>query len=205
MSQIIHEVKDFPIVFSQNKNDELNARIEAFVLAMKRKKQSVDYYVENRNVEASKAAEDIFLGKKAEYIALAALVKYFNYPTLDIDLEIREGSSKGWDKDLQFNRIDSNFPNVHVKACSSHTYRICDNDYSWTFQKSNNNGKFGSDDVLNEMSNDLVAMVYLDNPKSNKGIVKAIIQQKSIFQYLKLPKKVSLWGLKRCIYYDDLK
>lgn len=199
----IHAIKDIEVSFTSKVNETINKKIENFVAAMGRKKQSLSYYTEKRNVKASRAAEDIFLGKKAEYIALVALMREYNFPKVDIDFEIREGSAKGWEEDLAFNKVNSDFPNVHVKSCSKRTVDYCD-DYSWTFQKSNNDGRGGTDSVLIEDKEELIVMVYLDNPTSNKGVVKAIMPQPAIKPYLKLPKKVSLWGLKRCVYYKDL-
>lgn len=200
---MLYEIKDFPVTFTEAKNKEINSVIDRFVAAMNRKRQSVSYYVEKRNVEAGKAAEDIFLGKKAEFIALTALIKYFGFLVVNVDLAIREGAAKGWDRDLPFSKV-GDYPDVHVKSCSKHTFDCCD-DFSWTFQKQNNDGRGGTDDILTEVRKDhLVAMVYMEDPRSKKGVVKAFMPQPEIKQYLKLPKKIELWGLKRCVYYQDL-
>ena len=197
---MINVVEDLTVEFSEQANDIINQKIETFVSSMTEKRQSASYYAKNRNTTFDKAKEDIFLGKKSEFFAAAALTKYFDFPQTTPDLEVRKGSKKGWDKDLQY---DENHPSIHVKSCSKKTFNYC-NDYSWTFQKSNNNGIGGRDEVLDSKDNDLIVLMYLDNPKDKKAIVKAILPRTSIIPYLKLPKKLTLINLKRCLYYQDL-
>lgn len=195
--QIISDIK---VTFSEEQNIKVNKIIEDFVNKMLGKNQSVDYYQKKRN--AKKAAEDIFLGKKAEFFALYILHKKYNFPLIKIDLEIRDSWQKGWSKDLPFSEKDNNFPNVHVKACSQTTYDFCD-DYSWTFQYCDNDGKFGQDEIF-KINNDLVVLVYLPNLLSKTAIIKAIISWELARKHLRDPKKVSLRGLKKCLYYKDL-
>lgn len=200
---IINEISDFNVKFSKVVNHNINKQIANFVSSLKKEKQSVNYYVENRNTSFDKAIEDIFLGKKAEFFAAYALFKYFNFPVLFPDLEIRHGKLKGWDKDLPYNKLNYNYSNVHVKSCSEKTFNYC-NDFSWTFQNSNTNGVGGKDEVLNSKENDLIVLMYLSTPESNTAVVKAIIPQNELFVYLKAPKKLSLINVKKCIYYEDL-
>jgi hypothetical protein len=195
----MREIKDYPIRFSKEANDIINSKITTFVQAMLQKKQSASYYAEKRNTNIEKAAKDIFLGKKSEFVALAALVKYFQFPHVDIDLEIRKGAAKKWAVDLAF----QGFPNAHVKSCNRDSFRYCD-DFTWTFQKSNNDGRGGEDDVLKVENNDIIVLVYMEEATDSKGIVKAIIPQSEITPLLKLPRNPKYWGIKRCIYYKDL-
>lgn len=202
-SVVINRITDLRVTLTEQQNINLNKDIETFVEKMTEKDQSVLYYKEKRNTNTKKAAEDIFLGKKSEFLTLLGLHKIYGFPLVKPDMEIRVGCNKGWEKDLAFRKKDATFPNVHVKSCSRGTYNYC-NDYSWTFQYSNNDGNFGRDDIFNDANPDLVALVFLETPQSKEGIIKAILPWVIIRQYLKDPKKKSLIGLKKCLYYKDL-
>jgi len=194
-------VSDIVIELSDKENSVINKKIEKFVEEMGSKKQSTTYYTQNRNVKAEKAAEDIFLGKKAEFFVCIALNKHFNIPLIEPDLEIRKGKKKGWGADIPL--VQYGHRDMHVKSCSAKTYKYC-KDYSWTFQYSNNNGVGGKDKLLKQESNDLISLVYIIQPNSNIGTIKAILDWEMAKKYLKDPLKPTLIGLKKCLYYEDL-
>lgn len=202
MINICHII-DEKIILTEDLNREINSRIKEFANQLKRGKQSIDYYSKKRNVKAAKAYEDICLGKKAEYILAIHLGAKYNFPVLIPDIEIRKGNKKGWKIDLPYNEINSQYPNIHVKACSDSTLKFCQ-DYSWTFQYNNNNDKFGQDDLFKYNNNDLIAMMFLENYESSYGVIKAILPWEKLKKHLKNPLKRTLIGLKVCIYYKDL-
>lgn len=207
----ICEVVDRQISLSPEwaaKIDEL--LYKGFVKKLCGKNQSVNYYVSKRNATANKAEEDIFVSKKTEYLTLVALCKLFGFPKIELDLEIRHGTFKGWAHDLPFNAADPSYPNVHVKACTDMTYSYCQ-DYSWTFQYSNNNHIGGKDHIFSSGANDLVVLIHLPQPASHIATIKAILptsivldREENEYKYLKDPVKHNLRGLKKCLYYRDL-
>lgn len=207
----IYELEDKVVSISPEWNSKINNLLyKNFVSKLIDRNQSASYYVSKRNANFDKAKQDIFVSKKAEYFALVALCKLYNFPKIKIDIDIRSGSSKGWLHDLCFKVTDQNFPNVHVKCCTSSTYRYC-NDFSWTFQYSNNDRKGGKDLIFNSNEDDLVVFVYIENPEDNQGVIKAILptnillaQDNGEFLILRDPVKSNLKGLKKCVYYKDL-
>lgn len=195
-------IKDIIVELSDKENKEINDKIDNFVKSMNEKKQSTSYYAQYRNVKAEKAAEDIFLGKKAEFFVCIALNKHYNIPYIEPDLEIRKGNKKGWDADIPLSQ-HSKYPDMHVKSCSKKTFRYC-KDFSWTFQYSNNNNKSGKDKLFKDEKDDLVSLVYVDVPDSNIGTIKGILLWSIAQKSLKDPLKPTLIGLKKCLYYKDL-
>lgn len=208
---IISKIQDYSVAISPEWSKRIDELLySGFVNRMTDANQSVRYYVIKRNASYQKAKEDIFVSKKTEYLTLVGLVKLFNFPQIKLDLEVRNGGSKGWAHDLPFNDVDARFPNVHVKACTDMTLRYC-SDYSWTFQYSNNDWKGGKDSIFNTKANDLVVLIHLPNPESNKATIKAILPTRKLltinngnFEYLRDPVKKTLVGLKKCVYYEDL-
>lgn len=189
------------IVFSKEQNEQINSIIDEFTEKML---SSASYYNTFRNSDINKAKRDIFLGKKAEYFALRFMCKKYNYPIIPIDIEIRKSNKKGWECDLPFSKIDNIYKDIHVKSCNFNTLEFC-NDFSWTFQYSNNTGKFGKDKIFKKDHNDLVIFVYIDNERSNEGHIKALMEWEDVKNILKLPIKKSLQNIKRCVYYEDIK
>jgi hypothetical protein len=191
-------INDIIITFSKEENDKINSKCEEFVKAMSGKNQSAEYYEKHRNAQKEKIFNDIFLGKKAEFIAAQALFQY-GLPLLEPDLEIRKGKAKKWKCDLQYDNID-----IHVKSCNKKTLDFC-KDYSWTFQNANKDICGGKDTLLkNNQNKQLVILVYLENMMYNIGVVKAIVEFSKIEPLLKDPIKKLFIGLKKCIYYKDL-
>jgi hypothetical protein len=204
----IREVKDRVISVNQSVNTKWNYTIQSFVDAMQQKDQSADFYVKNRNANAKTVADNIFLGKKGELFAASALLKYHKFPKIKLDFDIRVNGGKGWDCDLPYGTTFGDlFPNVHVKTCDKRTVDIID-DYTWTFQHGNlqKNNKFGQDDVFQKKHNsDLVILVYLENMMDHKAVIKSILPFNEVKFYFKDPKFSKFKGLKKCIYYNDLK
>lgn len=191
-------INDIIISFNEEDNNRINHKCEEFVLAMSGKNQSADYYENHRNAKRGKILDDIFLGKKAEFVAAQALFQY-GLPLIEPDLEIRKGRGKKWKCDLQYNNID-----VHVKSCNRKTLDYC-KDYSWTFQNANKDICGGKDTSLENIENkQLIILVYLEEMRYNIGVVKAIAEFSKIEPLLKDPIKKLYIGLKKCIYYKDL-
>lgn len=197
---MIQIIKNIIVTIPNDVNDKINHKIQDHVDRMI---ESTQYYKQKRNADAGKINKDIFLGKKAEYIALFGLVKQYKFPFILPDLDIRSGKNKGWDDDLPFNKKDKTFPNVTVKSCNKATLNYCD-DFSWTFQYCNNDGVGGKDKMFSNYSESLVAFVFMENPLSANGVIKAILPFTSIVHYFKPPLNPKLIGLKKCIYYKDL-
>jgi hypothetical protein len=190
-------INDIVITFTEEENNNINKKCAEFILGMKGKSQSIEYYEFHRNAPKFKVANDIFLGKKAEFIAAQALCQY-GLPLIEPDLEIRKGKGKKWKCDLKYNNMD-----VHVKACNNKTLIYC-KDYSWTFQNSNRDTYCGKDELLENKSRQLVVLVFLEDMLQNIGIVKTIIEFSQLQPLLKDPIKKTLIGLKKCVYYKDL-
>lgn len=186
-------MKDILVTFSDKENKEINLKIASFVQEMQNKGKgpSIAYYENHR--KAVKAAQDIFLGKKAEFVVQRGLNL-----DIDVDVEIRYRTRKGWQPDFVFGDI-----NYHVKACNVKTLEYC-GDYSWTFQASNADIGGGKDDLLSSDGNDLVVLVYMEDALSPVGVIKSVSKWSDIKQCLKDPIKKSLRGLKKCLYYKDL-
>ena len=193
-------IRDIEIRFTDNENKQINEQIQNFVREMENKGKgpSTNYYLKHR--KAHKPNKDIFLGKKAEFIALRALKNLSKlFSAVEVDMEIRYRKAKGWKPDFSVGGI-----NYHVKACSFSTKDYC-GDYSWTFQIANTDIPAGRDELLNSDGNDYVVLVYMKEEISPEGIVKAILQWKEAKPLLRDPLKTSLIGLKKCLYYKDLK
>ena len=197
-------MNDLYVSLREEQNIVVNKEIEEFKRAMSRKKQSMDYYTSDRKANPERLSTNITLGKKAEYLALIGLKQKYGFPLVKIDTEIRVGNQKGWQKDLLFNQKDARFPNVHVKGCDNYTYKIC-GDYSWTFQYSNENGRFGRDEIFNSSSDsDLIALVFVENYYDKDGIIKIILPWSIAKNYLAPPVNKEFIKIKKCLYYKDL-
>jgi len=195
---------DTVVKFSDNRNNKINQEIEVFARAMSKKKQSAEYYVENRNASLNNVGRNIALGKKGEYFAFKFLVRKYGYPVIPMDTEIREGSNKGWRVDLNFKDFNSSLPNIHVKTCDKFTVSYS-NDFSWLLQWSNARGKGGKDKIFfDKCKDDIIMFVYTDHYRSDTGIIKHAIPVRSLDRYLKEPKKKDFQGRKKGVYYKDL-
>lgn len=202
---IIGKVEDIRIEFDPVENAVYNKLVKEFAMTQKGKGQSLDNYEANRR--ATRAFENNVMGKKGEFFAARAM-EQLGFPDISIDLEVREGKSKGWLPDLPYPSVyDSipGIPNVHVKTCDDVTLHYAGK--SWTFQFKNASGWGGTDPILEKgLETDLVAFVFVDKWESNVGFVHAIVPWGAIKKYplLQLPVKTDLKDIKRCVYLDDL-
>jgi hypothetical protein len=199
---LVSKVEDTEIKFDAVENAGYNELVKAFAESQKGKGQSIDNYEANR--KAARAYENNLLGKKGEFFAKRAMMD-LGFPNISIDLEIREGKSKGWLPDLPYSSKYDSIPDVHVKTCDDFTVDFAGK--SWTFQLKNASGYGGTDPILEKgTETDLVAFVYLSKWDSDTAIVHAIIPWGAVKKYplLQLPVKTSLKDLKRCVYLADL-
>lgn len=196
---------EITINVSQYINDKINLNAKKYADGMTGKSQSIDYYGKNRNAgDPEKTYWDTFNGKKGEYFASIILNKKFGFPYLEPDCSILPGRQKNWDPDLPYNNNHPTLPNVAVKTCSNSTYHYC-NDYSWTFQYSNNNGIGGQDTLLDSTDdNYYIALMHVPKPKENIGILMVFAPWTKVSPYLKDPLSQRLVGLKQCLYFEDL-
>lgn len=188
-------VKDEHVYFGGFENQVIDYESNEFVEKMF---ESANYYKMMRNVRAERAKLDMFVGKKAEFLVARFLHEKFSLPLISPDMEIRKGRAKKWVCDLIYEGV-----NVHVKCCTASTVKWVQ-DFSWTFQWSNNTGKNGKDDIFDEMNDDYLALVYIENERVATGTVKGLVKIKDIKPLLKDPKKTTLIGVKKCLYYKDL-
>lgn len=199
-------IHNLEIILSEDESKSVSERTNVFVSAMGEKRQSVEYYRENRNAGLpSKVIKDIKLGKLGEFYAEAGL-RQLGFPKCDIDTEIRQSGQKGWVCDLPFNALDPNLPNCHVKTCDTWTKNFA-GDLSWTFQLKNVNGGGGRDSLFGKpTSDDLIAFMYLDTVEGSKAKLmftapwRAIISQ----NLLQDPVVPRLKGLKKCVYFKQV-
>lgn len=180
-----------------------NEEIDLFVRKMIEGDQSDSYYAEQRRSIPEKVAEDIAIGKKAEYLAAIYLHETYGFPLIRPDVGVYSAQDKSWSEDLVYGHIDAKLPNIHVKSCSRKTYEYC-RDCSWTFQYGNNGQPGGMDAVLVHPNGSLVVLMFVETSASKSGIVKAIVPDSVIGKYMKDPLNKRLKGIKKCIYFMDL-
>ena len=164
--------KDEKIIFNKNQNEFINQRILRFI--------------EDKN--KNKNDETLFF------------LEDKGFPHIKLDLEIRNGTKKGWQIDLPFKEKNLLYPNVHVKTCCE----LWGGDYSWTFQFSNKNGIGGHDPIFNGPDDDLISFVYIPEMYNNVVIIKSILPWGIAKKYLKNPVLFKYHGIKKCIYFKDL-
>ena len=167
--------------------------IDPFLMAMSKKKQSVEQYRNKRR--ATKPRKDIAVGKYAECITAMFLHEDNGFVCVRPDFGIRYGQSKGWLCDLPYHEKDNTLNNVHVKSCLQW---IKDNHgYSWTFQL--------DDDIFkNPNSDDVVMFVYIPDLDSRDVRIMASAPWRLIQGILVDPIKEEYIGQKKCINYVDL-
>lgn len=166
--------------------------------------ESCMLYEKRGAINIEKAKHDTLTGKYAEICALYVFNKHFGFPSLNLDVEIREGKSKGWECDLPFNDIDKAFPNVHVKNCTKQTYTLF-KQLTWTFNIKNENGIGGTDVLFTDgHDHELVALMYVPDLESGKFYIAATAPWGVIKYYLRDPIAKRFKGTKSCLYFDDL-
>lgn len=200
----ITDLANVEVLFSNYWNNKINYAIHKYVHALKSNNQSYFYYSKYRNSSTEKALKDNFCGKKGEAFVNHFLRYNKNFPCINVDLKIRSGKEKGWFPDLPYKGKNNNFPNIHVKTCSRFTLDFV-GDYSWTFQVSNNNNLGGKDEIFkHENYNDIVSLVYLENPEDCNCVIKRFCYWRDLVKHLKDPIRFDKKGIKKCIYLKDL-
>lgn len=184
------------IKIDEKSNEELNMKIEEFA----KKSNSANYYMNNRNANMNirKVLDDIALSKKTEY-ACKEYLKQFANNISDVDFEIRNSKSKGWEPDLIMDG-----QHIHVKSCNSITHS-CTGDFSWTFQKNNKNKIGGTDILYNpEHHSDICMFTFMNSWENNEIHIKCILKFSSVIPLLREPKKIELKNIKDCLYFKDV-
>jgi hypothetical protein len=152
---------------------------------------SLDEYEKRNQFNKDKIINDIYNGKKAEFLVYNLLIsrkKELNSP----DLNIYEKYNKSYDADLVLNSYDAESVlkalNIHVKSHNVNgIFPI-----SWVFQK--------NDPLLTEQKdNNFLALVVM-NEEINYMYMKKISEVD-----FKPPLKESLRMTKVCVYEADLK
>lgn len=169
-------------------------------------KKGGSYYRNKRNAyNFEKMKYDNFLGKKGEVFARRYLIEEHNYPRdIRVDLRVYDERKKNWDADLNYGRVEG-YEDIHIKSCSKSTYDYV-GDYSWTFQYNNSIGEGGRDDLfLDKKGEDIIGFVYMDDCEDNYCFILGFYRWKDIVLLLKDPMKKTLKGIKKCLYYKDLK
>jgi len=199
-------IVDQHISFTDKQNTKINNSVIDFTEKLLEKNQSGSYYTEKRNANSDRLFDNIAIGKKAEFFAAYYLYKVFEYPMIPIDIDIRDGMSKQWICDLPYSEYDKDLRNTHVKVCDKKTIEYV-GDYSWTFQWSNNQKNTGGKDELfkKENQNDLIILLYMENFQTNQAVIKFFGSFNQIVDLLKDPLSKKLFGLKKCLYFDDIK
>lgn len=198
-------IKDVKIKFSREENESINKEIEKFVTGLNEKNQSIRYYAEMRNTSDKIACRSSCEGKKGEFGSSHILKGVFGLPLVLPDTKIYTSKKKNWDCDLPYHE-NGDLPPVHVKSCTAFTLRFV-KDYSWSFNWGNAFGGGGKDKLFKagEESNDMVALMYMENWDSDEVIMKAFLPWKEIKPLLRDPLKKDKKSIKKCLYFKDLK
>lgn len=186
-------------VITIHRADYYHEKIETFVNNVYN-----DYYVRKRNANPRKIKKDIWIGKLAE-VGVAQYVMEQGGPFLEPDFNIYGGKNKNWDADLPYSK-SSSFKDIHVKACDGDTVEYLkkngQEDYTWTFQWSNNDGRGGKDKIFEK--NDCVALVYVPTADSHWIEIVCLADVFELIPLLRDPISARLKGIKKCIYWSDL-
>lgn len=213
-AEIIEELRNKPllhkeaIVLPKAEHDDTICKIKHHVSQLaKQREGSLDLYARER--EATKASDDILLGKYGEY-----LVAYWLHngrgklPFLEPDMEVYEASKKTWEHDLCFSSVDKSLPDFAVKTCSPFTAKLTrekkDDDYSWTFQNSNSKANGGTDKLLRDKTNKVIVVFVYADIKSRGGTIVASSPWRKVSSLLDDPIIAKYRNIKKCIYYSDL-
>jgi hypothetical protein len=165
------------------------------------KKRDPTFYEENRAAPKNKAISDILIGIKGEFFVARFLEMKYSFPHLLPDLRVLPVGQKGWDADLPYKTIDRYLPNFYVKTCR-YDPRFSP---SWVYQWQNANGKFGRDALLSTLSYDLYAFVIVRDEWDHKAYISVILPWAKLKPYLREPRLENKVGIKKCIYYADLR
>ncbi len=147
--------------------------------------------------------------KLSELLVSAYVSKQYGCKLMP-DFEIYDEKHKSWDADLPYRDQNcAEFPyNVHVKSTDNVALNRV-GQKSWVFQRSNKDGKGGTDAILKESSeNDWVAFCYVDEQEKYANVfLEWFMPWKNIVtkDLLKDPVYKKFQGIKLCVYEDDLK
>ncbi len=209
---MFNEIKIFDSLIEIKKEEHLLIRnkVVDFAKSLKGKRQSEEYWENER--KASNPVKDNIIGKYGEVVANLELRRNLGFPNCKIDFEIREGREKGWNVDLQYSVINSQYPDVHVKTCDEDTHNLTmsfkNDKYSWTFQNQNANGRGGRDSLLEKNdTNELVVFMYVQGvwedyiPEVRLVALAPWVKIKNLLKDPIIPKYKNI---KKCIYLADL-
>lgn len=208
-NEIIIYEKEFSI--GEKTRNEFICRINEFSEKMDAKNQSTEYWQNNRNTNKKKAKMDNKIGKHGELGLYVYLLNRCNFPKVSVDrmLEVREGYNKEWDPDLPFNEQDDRYPNCHVKTCDERTKNLVkklNDKYSWSLQYANKSGKGGKDPLFSgKLDDDVMMLMYTPFYGSEQFTLIASSPWGELRPLLKDPVLDHLKGIKKCLYFNDIK
>jgi len=179
-----------------------------------RKSGSYKHWAEKRNTTPELAELDDKTGKVGEFVAYWGLkTRYNRFPNKYPDLKIYLPNQKSWEPDLSYApEFD-----VHCKTCTEKTVSVA-KDKSWVFQHKNNKDGGGKDiEIFGDGCEydppklpAIVALVYIDFWKTDKGLLVGTIPVPELFKILDDPtrdntlRKPDYKGIKRCIYLSEV-
>lgn len=204
LAEIIqHQICIFDQTFDEGGwYDGIQVSISRFASA-----SGVEHYTQERAVDAGKAKRDVSLGKYGE-IFTNQLLMASGFPRTPVDCRIYGARDKSFAADLPFrSRGHRDFPDVHVKTCNAQTVRFV-REPSWTFQWRNQHREGGKDSLFSRSNpKDVVAFVYIQDSASRLATIVATAPFHILASdgMLRLPRREDKRGLKRCVYYSDLK
>ncbi len=198
------------VVLTPAEHDDTICKIEQHVSQLaKQRDGSLDLYARER--EATKASDDIALGKYGEYLVAHWLHNgRGKLPFLEPDMKVYPASEKSWEHDLCFSSVDKSLPDFAVKACSPFTAKLTrekkgdDCCYSWTFQNSNSGGSGGTDKLLRDKTNKVIVVFVYADIKNRGGMIVASSPWCKVSYLLDDPIIARYKNIKKCIYYNDL-
>lgn len=154
-------------------------------------------YSEKRNQQdCSKHKHDNLIGKVAEIVVYNSIKPFKEIS--EPDFNIYERKNKSWKADMQLkDGLD-----IHVKA--QDTEQGLRFGISWIFQWGDNSGYGGKDSIYADGANGWVCFTSVDESKKSGEILAIIridILKKCGLAY-EDPKKPSLIGIKKAVYYN---
>lgn len=170
------------IEIPQNDIDKINIFVEKSI------NTHTNYYKKRNQNDIDKIKQDIYNGKLAEFG-----VYYFYKDRINItypDINIYQSSNKSFDSDFIINEKI----NLHVK--SQHKNLSKRFGMSWSFQKEDSLTK-------NPEENDWVIFTLIAD--YNKVEIIKKMKGKELVDKYKEPQLDKLKGIKKVIYYDDIK
>lgn len=172
---MIIEIKDEDI---KKINDFVNSSINTHT----------SYYKKRNQEDIEKIKSDIYNGKLAEYA-----VYYFYKDKIKItlpDIDVYQGYKKSFDSDFIIN------DNIHLHVKSQHINLSKRFGLSWSFQK---------EDMLTKLPNEKDWVIFTLIEDLNKVKIVKKIKGVDLISKYKDPLLERLKGIKKVIYYDDIK